>query len=213
MARFVSIRPRGKTNYPRAMWKTVVLSTLAILGVGLLVAGCFTSRAGYASAPYTVRSTDGPFEIRDYPSLRVAVTTTPSNGADNGFGRLFGYITGDNADSGKISMTTPVLMMQGKAPEMAFVLPESYRTNQPPVPKDASVVIRDLPPARFAVYRFSGGRNSGKELQSRQELEGWLKKAKLETEGEPMYGYFDPPWTPPFLRRNEVMLRLKPNLP
>jgi hypothetical protein len=57
------------------MWKTVILSTLAILVVGLLVAGCFTSRAGYASAPYTVRSTDGPFEIRDYPSLRVAATT------------------------------------------------------------------------------------------------------------------------------------------
>jgi SOUL heme-binding protein len=195
------------------MWKTVLLSTLAILVVGLLVAGCFTSRAGYASAPYTVRSTDGAFEIRDYPSLQVAVTSTTADGADNGFGRLFGYITGNNADSGKISMTTPVFMMQEPTRAMAFVLPESYRTNSPPVPKDASVTIRELPPARFAVYRFSGGRKLEKEQQSRKELEDWLKKTKLEYEGEPMFGYFDPPWTPPFLRRNEVMLRLKPNLP
>lgn len=194
------------------MWKTVVISSCAILFLGVLVAGCFTSRAGYASAPFTVRSTDGPFEIRDYPALRVAVTHSSQEGADNGFMRLFGYISGGNAASEKIAMTTPVLMMNGGTSEMAFVLPENFQTNQPPQPKESSIEIRQLPPTRFAVHRFSGGRSPERESEAQQRLEEWLKKVKMQSEGSPVFGYFDPPWTPTFLRRNEVMLRLTPNL-
>lgn len=195
------------------MCKKVILSILAVISLGVLAAGCFTSRAGYASAPYTVRSSDGPFEIRDYPSLNIAATSTGADGSDNGFMRLFHYISGDNSDHGKISMTTPVLMIPGATQEMAFVLPETYRTNHPPQPTESSVQVRELPPRRFAVYRFSGYRKTATEAQARKQLESWLQKVKLVGDGEPVYAYFDPPWTPSFLRRNEVMLPLKPNLP
>ncbi len=195
------------------MWKKVILSVLVVTAVGALAAGCFTSRAGYATAPYTVRSTDGPFEIRDYPSLQIAATPTGADGSDNGFMRLFHYISGDNSDNGKISMTTPVFMIPGATQEMAFVLPESYRTNRPPQPKESSVQVRELPPRRFAVYRFTGYRRPETEAEARKQLESWLQKVKLVGDGDPVYAYFDPPWTPSFLRRNEVMLPLKPNLP
>jgi DNA gyrase inhibitor GyrI len=188
----------------------IMLVALALAALaGLISAGCAAVRAGYASAPYQVVRRDGSFELRDYPPL--VLVETPMHGADNSFMRLFHYIGGNNAAKQKISMTTPVFMAgESTNATMAFVLPKNFTASRTPQPSEPGVVVREIAGGQFAVFRFSGGRNAKKESASLAKLQAWLKQEKLKCQGGPMYGYFDPPWTPSFLRRNEVMLRIAP---
>jgi hypothetical protein len=182
------------------------LGTLA----GLLATGCGAVRGGYESAPYAVVRAGGKFEVRDYPALTVVETPMArgGNGSDNSFRRLFRFITGGNERGEKIAMTTPVFMSGDESnATMAFVMPAKMKSRQVPTPSDGSVTVRELPPGRFAALRFSGGRSAEKEAESLDRLRAWMKTECLSEMSPPVYGYFDPPWTPGFLRRNEVMLR------
>jgi DNA gyrase inhibitor GyrI len=130
------------------------------------------------------------------------------NSADNGFMRLFRFITGQNAAKVKIVMTTPVFMSGGDTNlTMSFVMPATMKASQVPKPSDGALTVRELEPGLFAVLRFSGGRNAKSELETLQQLRTWMEAHGLKALSAPIYGYFDSPWTPPFLRRNEVMLR------
>lgn len=192
----------------KRMWIWILLASA---GIGLFVAAWRTSRAGYESAPYQVVRTDGPHELRDYPALTVVETpmATARSAADGSFGRLFRFITGANAASQKIAMTTPVFMAGGESgATMAFVMPAAMTLADAPKPSDPAVVVRELPAGRFAVRRFVGGRSPKNEAEALAALERWMRSERLVAVPGPIYGYFDPPWTPPFLRRNEVMLRI-----
>jgi DNA gyrase inhibitor GyrI len=173
--------------------------------------GCQATRAGYESAPYTVVRSDGKFELRDYPALTVVETPMSADsrdGDDGSFRRLFRFITGSNDAKQKIAMTTPVLMSgDGTNATMAFVLPAKLKTAEVPKPSDGPVTVRELAAGRFAVLRYSGARTPAKEAESLAQLQTWMDTEKLKGLASPVYGYFDPPWTPSFLRRNEVMLR------
>jgi DNA gyrase inhibitor GyrI len=92
---------------------------------------------------------------------------------------------------------------------MAFVMPAKMKTDEIPKPSDSSITVRELPAGRFAVLRFSGGRNAKNEAESLERLQAWMKQEGLKELLPPIYGYFDPPWTPAFLRRNEVMTRIE----
>jgi hypothetical protein len=179
------------------IWMTVGAVALA----GLVWTGCAVTRAGYESAPYRVVEKDGRVELREYPALRVAET---QQGGDD-FMRLFRYISKGNASEQKIAMTTPVFMVgEGTTnAQMAFVLPETL-TN-PPAPANDQVVVREMPPATYAVLRFKGGQQ-GPDGKATQELRAWLEQRKLTAKGDPQFAYFDPPWIPGFLCRNEVMI-------
>ena len=188
----------------------IFLFVILLLGVGLLFVGCQATRGGYESAPYKVVRTDAKFELRDYPSLAVVETpmTVSGNSDDGSFMRLFRFITGANEGKQKIAMTTPVFMSgQDTNRTMAFVLPARLNAATAPKPADGAVAVRELPGGRFAVLRFSGGRNAKHEAETLARLQTWLAAQGLKTSAPPVYGYFDPPWTPAFLRRNEVMLR------
>ena len=187
----------------------VTLFMLVIAGALILV-GCQATRGGYESAPYRTVRSDGMFQVRDYPALTVVVTPLGGsrNGDDGSFMRLFRFITGSNEAKEKIAMTTPVFMSGSESnATMAFVMPAKLAATQVPKPTDGSVKVRELEAGRFAVLRFSGGRNAKKEAQSLGRLQSWMKAQGLKELSSPIYGYFDPPWTPGFLRRNEVMLR------
>jgi DNA gyrase inhibitor GyrI len=92
---------------------------------------------------------------------------------------------------------------------MAFEMPAKLTSAQVPKPSDGSVTVRELEPGRFAVLRFSGGRNAEKESEALNRLKIWMAGQGLKAVSAPIYGYFDPPWTPAFLRRNEAMLRIE----
>ena len=189
--------------------RIMLILLVAAVAVVLLNAGCAAVRGGYASAPYRVVKKDGAFEVREYPGL--VLVETPMRGQDNSFMRLFRYIGGQNSASRKIAMTTPVFMAPGATNgTMAFVLPASLPLAEAPQPSGPEVRVREMPGGRFAVRRYSGGINSAREAKELARLRAWLAAGGLTAVDGPVYGYFDPPWTPPFWRRNEVMLRLVP---
>jgi DNA gyrase inhibitor GyrI len=186
------------------MYWWIIGLVLAIVAVAVY-AGCKSSRAGYETAPYRVVRTEGHFELREYPML--SIVQTPMRGEDDSFMRLFRYIDGENVATQKISMTTPVFMTSN---QMAFVMPAKMAADQVPQPKNNQLAVGSIPAGKFAVLRFSGGRSAGNEANAIATLTGWMQKQKLAPSGTPIFGYFDPPWTPTFLRRNEVMLRVAP---
>jgi hypothetical protein len=92
---------------------------------------------------------------------------------------------------------------------MAFVMPKEMAAASVPVPNDGALRRREVSAGRFAIYRFRGTRSSEREVAVLGELQAWLAARGLSVvDAMPVYGYFDPPWTPSVLRRNEVMLRI-----
>ena len=194
------------------MSPSIIVSALLIAGVSLAIWGCKTSRSGYESAPYSVVLSGGAYELRDYPELAIVQTQMPDSGANGGnagFGKLFRYISGNNKSQESIAMTTPVFISQ-EPRTMAFVLPAKSSAEQAPAPLDSSLSLKKIPAGRFAVLRFSGARSAEKESEALALLKNWMAEKELASVDSPVFGYFDPPWTPSFLRRNEVMLRLTP---
>ena len=191
------------------MW---ILLSLVAVAAALVLAGCQATRAGYESAPYKVVRSDRKFELRDYPALTVVETPMANaNGSDGSFMRLFRFITGANQAKQKIAMTTPVFMSGSPTKQtMSFVLPAKLKTAGVPNPTDGEVTVRELPAGRFAVLRFSGARSTENDAESLTRLQAWMAAENLSALSSPVYGYFDPPWTPAFLRRNEVMRRMEP---
>ena len=192
-------------GYADRVKKILLLSAGLVIGVLLAVAGCQSTRSGYKSARYAVVRSDGNFELRDYPALKLVETTMKDGGSGGSFNRLFRFITGGNDAGKKIAMTTPVFMAGGES-TMAFVMPADL--DKVPRPTDGSVTVREVPAGRFAVLRYSGARSPRQETEHLERLKAWVADQRLKASAVPVYGYFDPPWTPPFLRRNEVMLRV-----
>lgn len=204
--------PAGVQTLDCRMKIKLIALTLFVGLVALGLAGCQATRAGYQTAPYCVVRADGRFEVRDYPALTVVETPSAVGGTgdDGSFMRLFHYIGGKNASKQKIAMTTPVLM-SGDATHrtMAFVMPADLASADAPGPSEDAVKIRTLAAGRFAVLRYKGGHGPKSEAEALSRLKAWVAAQGLNTRSTPVYGYFDPPWTPGFLRRNEVMLRIE----
>lgn len=216
MAVFFGVRSgRSSVALPRslryflAVKKMWIPLLILVVVIGLALAGCQATRASYESAPYTVVRSEGEFQVREYPVLTVVETPIATvNGSDGSFMRLFRFITGANADRQKIAMTTPVFMSGRETnTTMAFVMPAKMKTGEVPKPADGALTVRELAAGRFAVLRYNGERSAKKEAESLARLKAWMEAEKLGVLSSPVYGYFDPPWTPAFLRRNEVMLR------
>ncbi len=181
---------------------------LFIVATGLLVfalgiTSCGTSRSGYETAPYKVIRTEGDFEIREYPEMKIV--TTARDADSSSFKRLFRYIDGGNVEKEKIAMTTPVFMVRGK---MAFVLPEKHKAATP-APASAQVGVDTMKAQRVAVLRYNGRRTQSSEPQALAKLEAWMQQNHLSQAGAPFSAYYDPPWTPGSLRRNEVLVPVK----
>lgn len=191
--------------------------------IGLALVGVFgwnlIARGGYESAEYKVVESDGKFEIREYPDLMLAATTTKldAQGRDGSFMKLFRYISGANEKQQKISMTTPVFMDgqdAGSSVQMGFVMPKEVAAQGVPKPTGEQVDVRKRAGGRFAVVRFSGQLNSKSAKESEAKLRAWMNSKGLVADesnqgsGVETAGY-DPPFTPGPLRRNEVLIRLK----
>lgn len=169
------------------------------------------SRFGVESPPYEVLATDGPFEIREYPSLVLVETPMVSPDVTEGssFMRLFGYISGSNEADQKISMTTPVMTSQNNGRRlMSFIVPEEVATDGAPEPLAEDVAIGALEGGRFAAYRFGGSWDRAQAEDAATKLGAWIRQRGLDASGSPIVANYDPPFMPPFLRRNEILIRL-----
>jgi hypothetical protein len=122
---------------------------------------------------------------------------------------LFRNNSGGNEAEQKISMTAPVLVQhQGEDSGMSFVVPREVAAAKVPAPKGSEVSVDEMPAAKFAAFTYSGRRTDSNEADALAKLRAWMEKKSLHAEGEPVFAYYDPPWTLPFMRRNEVMLRV-----
>lgn len=179
------------------------------MGAVILVTGCSLTRVGYETAAYQTTRSHDRFEIREYPALGLVSTpmATGQQEADRGsFMRLFDYISGENEGTEKIAMTTPVFMDDDT---MSFVLPEDVAEQGAPGGTNPGVSIGNFTPGRYAVYRIPGGRSDRNVESAKEALANWVEGNGLQGEGDYLIAGYDPPFIPPFLQRNEVLIRLK----
>ena len=182
-----------------------VVNTLLALSV--LIAS-WSARAIEEPAYSVVKAWDEEsIEIRDYES-RILAVTDMSKGSNSGFRVLAGYIFGGNEREQEIAMTAPVQSTMPNQPraEMAFVIPSDFDIEDLPTPKDERVGFREEPAYRAAVIRFSGWMSDTKAERHWQKLREFLSEQGIQPLGEPTLNQYNPPWTPPFMRRNEIIV-------
>lgn len=177
--------------------------------------------------PHNVLRRFPGFELRRYPAHLVAEIEVDSSFTDAGnraFGVLAGFISGRNSAQGKVAMTAPVVQEQAssriamtspvvQAPGgdpgrqvVAFVMPAEYSVDTLPTPTDPRISIREIPTQVAAARTFTGRWSERIYQEQLAELRSAVAQAGLEIVGPPRFARFDPPWTPWFLRHNEVVL-------
>ena len=166
-------------------------------------------------------------EIRRY-GPRIAAETVVAADEERainvGFRRLAGYIFGANHRDEKIAMTAPVVqsgeriamtapVAQARDAEnrwkIRFFMPSKLTMETLPEPDDDDVILVEVPAQTYAVLRFSGDRSPKAVAARTQELLASLKGLDITVDGEPTAWFFDPPWTLPFRRRNEIAVPVR----
>ena len=180
----------------------------------LLTTGCNGMFTKTKEPVYTLVEQAGEIEIRDYAPMaiaQIAITEKDRMDAANaGFMPLANYIFAKNRGGEKLAMTAPVQQQpleQGWG--VTFVMPDGYNVKNLPKSEDNRVVIKDMPKTRYAVISFSGRPTDSNVSENETKLNDFIKTRKLKTIGKPLYNYYNPPWTPPCMRRNEVWIELK----
>ena len=202
-----------------------VLAVISSLALG--ACSVFGVRDGTEEPKFDVIGHVGGVEIRQYGARIAAETAVEGDeiaARSEGFRRLAGYIFGGNTTGAKVAMTAPVAqssatissatiamtapVSQDRDAEgrwvVRFFMPAQYTMATLPVPNDARVKLVEVPPATMAVLRFSGGIGADTVASREAELLTALKQGDWQPQGVPLAWFYDPPWTIPALRRNEV---------
>lgn len=199
----------------------------AIAGVLALGAGLAGPVMSNVEQPaYRVIEQQGDIELRDYPPMIVAETDVAGSrktAINAGFRTIADYIFGDNLAAQKVAMTAPVIQQAGEKIAMTapvtqqasgdswrvrFIMPAQYTLATLPRPKNPAVVLREIPGRRYAVIRFSGLAGEDNLHRHTDTLRAFLKGRQMDAVGEPSYAFYNPPWTLPFMRRNEVLIEV-----
>ncbi len=176
-------------------------------------------------AKYTVIMREGSFELRQYEPHIVAETMVEGDydkAGNEGFRRLFKYISGENQKKQSIAMTTPVSQEGGPekiamtAPvsqeqtggqwRIAFVMPSEYTLDTLPQPVDPKVLLKQVPARRMAAITYSGTWSKERYEEHKALLEAFIQRKKLRPLGDPVLARYNSPFTLWFLRRNEVLI-------
>jgi hypothetical protein len=153
---------------------------------------------------------EGNFEVRRYAAYRIVTTPggTDFDAAGNaGFRTLFRYISGANDGETDIAMTAPVLQARDESHwSLAFVVPAAYAPGAIPMPADQNVTIAEIPGGLYAALRFSGRWSEARFMERESALRAHLSETAFVVCGPTRYARYDPPFKPPFLRRNEILI-------
>jgi hypothetical protein len=206
--------------------------TLLALLVGLLG---MESAMAIEEPKYEVRTSQAPFELRHYAPTLIAQTLVEGDmdaASNKGFRLIADFIFGNNlaADSeqaakiamtapvtvephpSKIAMTAPVTIepQLGSAQQwrVHFVMPSQYTLATIPKPKNSAVTLQELPSKYFVVHRYSGFNTVARVQEKTDEALAWAKQQSLKVVGTPQLSRYDPPWTLPMFRRNEIMVEV-----
>lgn len=164
----------------------------------------------YETPYYEIIKSEDQFEIRLYENFYIVEYDNENDpNINNGFGTLFSYISSNNAENQKISMTVPVIEeMKEDRLKMAFVVPKEH-WEKIPEPNNPNLNIKKFEKGYFAVIKYSGFSSKSKEQAKLQKLEEWIKKNNYKKLSNPMLAFYNPPFTPPMFRRNEIMIRVE----
>jgi hypothetical protein len=199
--------------------------------VSFICAGCSLFGIGSEEQPnYKVLINEKNKQIREYAPHLIAKTTVQGSFKDTqseGFKILAGYIFGKNEtqqkiemtspviqapESEKIAMTAPVILSQNEDPSwtMTFSMPSQYSIETLPKPTDPRIIIEQVEIKTFAALRFTGFWGEKRNRDKGIELMNWLKTYdQFEIISKPMFAGYNPPWTLPFLRRNEMLIEIR----
>lgn len=204
------------------------LTKALIVGGGTVFAGwvgwgIYSTRKA-KSVPYEQLRTLTGGELRQYPQTVLVETTAPNQ--RTAFRKLFKYISGANHGNESISMTTPVETQNGESlsmttpvrseatetdtdtVRMAFYLPSAYTPETAPEPEESDVTLLTEPQKTVAVDQFSWYAPEWRVARRTRKLLSTLERDGIEPVGEPSLLRYNDPWTPPFMRRNEVAVEV-----
>ena len=205
-----------------SFWKSVFIAiSLTFIGAAMAT----------EEPKYSVVEKEPPFEIRAYEPMIVAEVQVEGDldaASGQGFRLIAAYIFGQNQVNEKIAMTAPVTVeektsrsakiamtapvgIESKAGKwmVSFVMPAEYTMESIPKPTNSQVQLRQIPAVKKAVISFTGFYNEQKVAEKTLELEQWMKVRDLQPSGVPNFARYNPPWTLPFMRRNEVVINLR----
>lgn len=204
------------------MTKTIIYGSIivSIIFIGLVIFSLVSSNVEHPK--YTVVKSHGAIEIREYESQLVAQVTVegPRDEAiNNGFKKLADFIFGNNQADNQISMTAPVQQSknskiamtapvqassQDKGWTIEFIMPAEYTLDSLPKPNNEEVSIIQRPSYHVISIRFSGYNSDANLSEHLAKLDTFVQDNNINTIGEPIYAFYNPPWTLPFLKRNEI---------
>ncbi len=183
-------------------------------------------------ARFTVLEKDKEFELRQYELQIVAETLVEGNFEEvgnQGFRRLFSYISGNNRKTQSIPMTAPVTQEAGgvkmtmTAPvgqervgekwRITFLMPFQYTMETLPIPLDPDIELKIIPGRLLAAIRYSGTWSKKNFQKNETRLQAWIGQHGLKPVGEPIWARYNPPFTPWFMRRNEVLIPVERGQP
>jgi hypothetical protein len=203
-----------------------IMNRIAVFTISLvwILSGALHAMA-IEEANYEVVRKNESFEIRHYTPHIVAETVVTGNFEDAGsmaFNMLFGYISGENQSRQKVEMTAPVTQQansekikmtapvgqQAKGDKwvVSFMMPAAYTMQTLPVPKNPKVTLRQVPARRMAAVRYAGFWRESGYLDHKLKLEAWIRESELKIVGDPIWARYNSPFTPWFLRRNEILI-------
>lgn len=204
----------------------ILAGVAALIGVAGMLVFVFVIQ-NVETPDYEIVAKEGDFELRDYPPLVVAeIRTTGSRraGLSSGFGPLARYIFAKERGGERIAMTAPVQQSAGGKIAMTapvtqsatteedwtvqFIMPSGYSLDALPAPGNAEVNLKQIPARRVAVVRFSGRTPDEAIARQQARLQDWLVSRDLTPTGDAVYAYYNDPFTPGPLRRNEVMFEV-----
>lgn len=168
---------------------------------------------------YDVLQKNGKLELRKYADLPVvSAPMAGMNQRNDSFGQLFQYISGANKGEQKIKMTSPVFMegshkdrAPAKSGTMSFMIPSKVAKEGTPDPTGSAVSLGKIKGGTIAAIRFKGWKSEADRKDAIDRLQAWVREQGWKSAGEPFFAIYNPPWTPEFMRRNEVWLRVTPS--
>ncbi|MGL5784823.1 MAG: SOUL family heme-binding protein [Alphaproteobacteria bacterium] len=154
-------------------------------------------------------------QVRRYKPMivaEIAVKGARKEAIKEGFRVLADYIFGHNLPNESLDMTAPVIQQKTEGKDtwsIRFVMPEKYTLETLPRPVDCRIKLFEIPSKQYVVILFAGFAIENNLAHHLKKLEAYVHKAKVKTQSEPLFAFYDPPWTLPFLRRNEIMLEVQ----
>lgn len=201
---------------PRLISRLGAMLLILIYGVSVMA----TETPDYSVAQTLAEK----IEVRDYPSsiiAKVTVSGERDDAANTAFRQLAGFIFGGNESSEKIAMTAPVVQKPVELSatqseldsdnalwDVHFIMPSKYNLDTLPVPEDERITITQKPAYRAVAIRFSGLGRPANLAKHKTKLDEAVSQAGLTITSDPIYAFYNAPFVPGFMRRNEVMYEL-----